>query len=73
MKLSFTVYATPPPPPPPQKKQKEKQQQHIEISILHILHILMFIIIKFYVNVSFHIILLLCVVQNYFFFILSRV
>ena len=68
MKLSFTSCKK-------QKKSKKKQKtkkQLIEknailFSILHILHILLFIIIKFYVNVSFHIILLLCVVQNYFF------
>jgi hypothetical protein len=42
------------------------EKNSILFSILHILHILLFIIIKFYVNVSFHIILLLCVVQNYF-------
>ena len=35
-------------------------------NITKLLHILLLIIIKFYVNVSFHIILLLCVVQNYF-------
>ena len=54
------------------KAQKKTKKQHIEkkvifFSILHIIHILLFIIITFYVNVSFHIILLLCVVQNYFF------
>ena len=52
------------------KKQKKQgiEKNAILFSILHILHILLFIIIKFYVNVSFHIILLLCVVQTYFFF-----
>ena len=58
------------------RKKKQKKQRieknAILFSILHILHMLLFIVTKFYVNVSFHIILLLCVVQHYF-FILSRV
>ena len=56
----------------PQKKPAIEKNA-ILFSILHILHILLFIIIKFYVNVSFHIILLLYVVQNYIFLFLSRV
>ena len=50
-----------------QKKTHKKQRiekNAILFSILHISHILLFIIIKFDVTVSFHIILLLCVVQN---------
>jgi hypothetical protein len=47
-------------------RKKKKPKKTSTFSILHILHILLFIIVKFYVNVSFHIILLLCVVQNYF-------
>jgi hypothetical protein len=39
----------------------------ILFSILHILHILLFIIIKFYI------ILLLCLVQNYFFYFIPGV
>jgi hypothetical protein len=66
MKLSFTscytgVYAK-------KTKKQRIEKNAILFSILHILHMLLFIVIKFYVNVSFHIILLLCVVQNYFFY-----
>jgi hypothetical protein len=62
-----------PPPPPHPTPPHRIEKNAISFSILHILHILLFIIIKFYVYVSFHIILLLCVVQNYSFFILFRV